>query len=280
MLDKAMTIPVLCYHSVNITGVSYECNDHVALAEDLRMLSRYGFQLLSPLTLVRALRGEKNLASGKYACITFDDGADLDYYGYDHPDAGFVKSFQDILEQSSWCHDADPVAPLTASFVIVSPQARKELTVSCFFGQDLIRDTWWRECAQKGVIGIANHSWDHTHDTLVQVRQKENHKGSFYKIDTYQDADAQIRAAQDYLCRTIGDFAMPLFAYPYGHAPSYLVEEYFPSFEQEHRQLAAFGLAPEPVTRDANIWNLPRYVCGKHWQSPRGFEKILKDCAS
>jgi Predicted xylanase/chitin deacetylase len=277
-LDKTLAVPVFCYHSVNITGTTYARNDHVALMEDLTILSRQGFRLLSPLSLVKALRGEGVLPQGKYACITFDDGADLDYYDYDHPDAGLVKSFQGILEQSSLGREANPDAALTASFVIVSPQAREELTTSCFFGQELIRDSWWRECAQKGMIGIANHSWDHTHETLTQVQQRENQKGSFYNIDTYQDADAQIRVAQDYLDRVVGDIAMPLFAYPYGHASPYLVEEYFPNFGSEHRQLAAFGLAPSPVTRNANIWNLPRYVCGKHWQSPEGFRKILEDC--
>ncbi|MDR1529279.1 MAG: polysaccharide deacetylase family protein [Burkholderiales bacterium] len=278
-LDRKIAIPVFCYHSVNITGTAYDQNDHVALEEDLRTLWRLGFRLLSPVKLARVLRGEENLPRHeRYASITFDDGSDLDYFDYDHPDAGMVKSLQHILEETPLSRDVAQQEALTASFVIVSPEARKELTVTCFLGQDLIRDNWWYECSQKRLIGIANHSWDHAHETLMRVCQKDNIKGSFYDITTYEDADRQIRIAQDYLDKMTKDASMRVFAYPYGHASSYLVEEYFPVFQKEHRQLAAYGLDPTPVTKEANIWNLPRYVCGKHWKAREEFEDILKDC--
>lgn len=52
-------IPVLCYHSWTINGPDYETNDHVALEQDLKLLGRRGYEVLSVPDLLAALHGEK-----------------------------------------------------------------------------------------------------------------------------------------------------------------------------------------------------------------------------
>jgi hypothetical protein len=40
--------------------------------------------------------------------------------------------------------------------------------------------------------------------------------------------------------------------------------------------LAAFSTAGEYATRESNRWDIPRFMCGLHWKSPEGLEKILR----
>jgi peptidoglycan/xylan/chitin deacetylase (PgdA/CDA1 family) len=275
-ISQRLAIPVLCYHSSHIGGTDYSNNNHVAMEEDLRYLLRAQYRLLSPLALALALRqGNDALLEGKLVCVTFDDGMDFDYVDQEHFNAGFVKSFHTLLSQSPLHKTVVGNAPASVGFMIVSPTARHLIDQACLLGGNYLSDRWWCECAQKGIIGIGNHSWDHTHETLDTVCQADNIKGSFHVINTYADADQQIRAAQDYLDTATGGCATPLFAYPYSHVSDYLVNEYFPNHEKEHRQLAAFGAGGEPVTRNSHLWALPRYVCGQHWRSPEEFRKIF-----
>ena len=41
-----MRIPVLTYHASSVAGEDYLGNDHIALAEDLRMLLRDGWRVI------------------------------------------------------------------------------------------------------------------------------------------------------------------------------------------------------------------------------------------
>lgn len=277
-LNKDVAVPVLCYHSAIAEGSLYEMNDHVALAHDLETLFRLGYQLLPPLILAKALRNEMPVPTGDFVCITFDDAPDLDYFDYHHAKAGLVKSMHGILEASRFAGKNRFVEnhALTVGFVIASPDARQQFVEKIFHKENLIRDCWWAECAEKKIIGIGNHSWDHTHEAVEPVCQENNIKGSFHAIQTYQDADGQIRKAQDYIDEKTKGRSTPLFAYPYGHASSYLVEEYFPRCQNRHRQIAAFGTGGGPVTRSTNIWNIPRFVHGEHWRTPEDFQKLLK----
>ncbi|MDR2174059.1 MAG: polysaccharide deacetylase family protein [Burkholderiales bacterium] len=283
-IHRQIAVPVLCYHSSHIWGTTYSQNNHTALEEDLRYLLSAQYRLLSPLALALALRQENDaLLEEKLVCITFDDGMDFDYFDQEHKDAGFVKSFHTILNQSSLQKTVvgknASKAASSVGFVVASAAARQAIDQTCL-GRNQFCDSWWRECAQQGIIGIGNHSWDHTHEALDTVCQADNIKDSFHSINTYADADQQIRAAQDYLDTATGGCATPLFAYPYGHASDYLANEYFPNHEKEHRQLAAFGTGGKPITRSSNLWALPRYVCGQHWRTPEEFGKIFTDLGS
>ena len=40
---------------------------------------------------------------------------------------------------------------------------------------------------------------------------------------------------------------------------------------------AAFGTRPEPVHALSPRWDLGRYICGFHWNSPEGLRSVLRD---
>lgn len=96
-------------------------------------------------------------------------------------------------------------------------------------------------------------------------------QGNFHCVDNYQDADVQIRQAQHILNRLTKDKAKPYFAYPYGHAPDYLVNDYLPNYQHEHGLEMAFTTEPRAVKKGDCIWALPRLVCGQDWKSGAEF---------
>ena len=97
-------------------------------------------------------------------------------------------------------------------------------------------------------------------------------------INTYADADAEIRQASDWLDAFLAPHRASLFAYPYGESNAYLVEDYLPRYGSEHRLRAAFGTAPKPIESTSNRWLLPRHVCGLHWKTSDELERLLTDC--
>src|SRR5690606_9046453 len=68
----------------------------------------------------------------------------------------------------------------------------------------------------------------------------------------------------------------PVFGYPYGEAPEYLVNEYFPQNGKRLGLRAAFSTEAGYAKRDSNIWNIPRFVCGFHWKTQAEFLDLLK----
>ncbi len=275
-------VPVLCYHALHAPGTTYAENDHTALEEDLRVIDKAGYRVLPLPALVDTLTGMSTveLAESRFVCLTFDDGPDIDYVDYSDERLGLVKSFRRILEEYRFAHpELDYDGPLAVSFVIASRQARSVLDRTCIAGRDEWRDTWWSECSRAGLIGIGNHSWDHLHPSLPQVEQREQQKGSFHGIDTYRDANVQVRVARVAIENVLGHPCTRLFAYPYGHDAEYLRDEYFPRQQFEHGHLAAFSTAGSPVTRESNRWSVPRYVCGQHWSTPDELDTLLRSIA-
>lgn len=271
-------IPVLCYHSWTIHGPSYNKNDHAALSKDLNILARNGYEILPVPTLVALLRGEiaaEPLVGRKLVCLTFDDGRDEDFHDIYSRKYGEVASFHSLLKNSTPWLPQYSHGPRAVSFVIASPDARAVLDHTCGNGQDGWRDSWWRECAAEGLLGIANHSWDHVHDTLESVRQRDNIKGSFFEIKSFEDAEAQILEAQQYIQSKTDGRSLPYFCYPYGHVSHYLRDTYFPKHHGRVGIVAAFSTAGESVTEESCIWAVPRFVCGEHWKSPGEFSELL-----
>jgi peptidoglycan/xylan/chitin deacetylase (PgdA/CDA1 family) len=170
--------------------------------------------------------------------------------------------------------DAQPELHAT-SFVIASPEARRDLDRTCLAGRNWFTEDWWPLAIASGLMSIANHSWDHVHPTLGIVAQREQKKGTFTAIDTYEDADAQIRRATDYIMQRTEHKACPLFAYPYGECNDYLTTEYLPNFRDEHRIDAAFGTSAGGSSTPSGIWNLSRIVCGYHWKSGSDLAALL-----
>jgi len=274
-------IPVLTYHALHAPGLDYMSNDHIALEEDLRVIRRSGFRVADVKAIAASVHRRKSpFASGKWVGLTFDDGTDFDFIDLAHPHLGLIKSFCTILREAAGPNGDRWPKPTGVSFVIASPEARKVLDRTCIAGLGQWRDTWWRDAARSGILAIGNHSWDHTHETLETVAQREQRKGTFYGIDNFEDADRQIRGAQEYINGRTDGLSTRLFAYPYGEASDYLVQEYFPRYKSAHKIVAAFGLTGDYVTAQSNRWNLPRFSCGADWKSPAELERILHDAVA
>lgn len=269
-----MRVPVLTYHSINVHGNDYASNDHVALAADLRALHADGWRVVPLAAVVAALLDEADPATlERGVALSFDDGAWFDWHDLDHPTCGMQRGFAGILRDFA----AATGAPVHAtSFVIVSPQARTILDRTCMIGRAWWGHEWWPLAQREGLIAIENHSWDHNHDTLPQTAQRDGRRGTFRSIETWAEADAEIRVAADWLDALLAPHRGSLFAFPYGESSDYLVREYLPHCTDEHRLRAAFGTAPAPVTARSDRWNLPRYVCGEHWRSPAELARLLR----
>lgn len=272
-----MRVPVLTYHSNNVSGNDYASNDHVALASDLRLIHRAGLRVVPLAQVVDVVLGDAPESSVEQAvALSFDDGSWFDWHDIDHPTCGPQRGFAGIL------HDFVAEAGVSAqatSFVIASPDARTILDRTCLVGCGWWNDDWWREAQREGVIAIESHSWDHNHHTLPVTAQREQRKGTFRTIDSYSDADAEIRQASDWLDAHLAPHRTSLFAYPYGESNDYLVRDYLPRFQPEHRLRAAFGTEPQPIESNSDRWLLPRYVCGQHWSHSSDLERLLADAA-
>lgn len=271
-----MKIPVLTYHSMNIHGNDYHNNDHIALMQDLQQIHSMGKQVVPLLWIVKWLLGEWDHPSlAQAVAISCDDGSWFDYYDMTHPSFGVQKSFFNLLVDFKKMLPLDQQTYFQATaFVIASPAVRSELDQKCMIGKGWWSDEWWECAEQSQIMTIGNHSWDHNHPQLDVVCQREQKKGAFHYIDTYEDGYAQIVLASRYIAEKI---AQPpkLFAYPYGETSDYLVEEFFPNYKGTHQLLAAFSTEPAAVTQDSNIWKLPRYVCGRDWKSSIELQTIL-----
>ncbi len=272
-----MKVPILTYHAMNIAGNDYSNNDHVALAEDLRTIHAAGRRIVPLALVVDALLGDAPADTVEDAvAITFDDGSWFDWYDIEHPTFGPQRGFATVLRE--FVAAARTPAHATA-FVIVSPDARAELDRTCMIGRGWWGDEWWPRAAHEGLLAIESHSWDHNHPTLPRTAQREQRKGTFATIDTYADADAEIRQASDWLDAHCPGRETSLFAYPYGESNDYLAAEYLPHHAHEHRLRAAFTTEPHPVEATSNRWLLPRYVCGEHWKTQGDLQRLLRPLA-
>ena len=268
-----MKVPILCYHSCN-AGADYATDDHVALAADLRTVHRLGFRVVPLDWVVEVLLGEREPLTGAVA-LTCDDGVDLDWIDADHPAFGRRRSFANIIRDFvSEVGPAEPPIEMT-SFVIASAVTRKELEVACLAGLDWWNDGWWRTADQSGVMRIESHSLDHVHPLAGQVAQREQRKGDFRLVDTFDDCEAQVAAASAEIRMRSGRTPR-YFAYPYGQASDYLRRTYLPERGPQIRLRAAFSIEHAYVTEGSDRWFLPRFTHGaSDVSSPGDLERIL-----
>jgi peptidoglycan/xylan/chitin deacetylase (PgdA/CDA1 family) len=286
-----LRIPVLTYHSANILQNSYAQNDHIALAGDLKALERLGWTILPLKDVVDWHQGEKkNLPADKLVALSFDDGSWFDYHDLDHPSCGMQRSFFNILLDcknqagKNQTHKNQTIgdgrsAPHATSFVITSPEARDELDKKGLIGRGWWGDEWWNSAQQSGLLDIECHSWDHVHPDLDRVAQQDQQKGDFGLVRAYADCEAQLTQSGAYIQQQMNGRRPTLFAYPWGQASDYIVDHYLPDFKHQHRFRAAFTTQAKPLEQSDNIWTLPRFVAGRDWDSPEGFEKLLADCS-
>lgn len=267
---------VLTYHSHNIAGNEYGNNDLVTLYHDLRTLHQFGKKIIPLQTLVAWLDGEvTDDRVDRSICLTFDDAPNLDFQDLSFPPHGQQRSGFNLLRdfQAEYGRNAQPELHAT-SFAIASPQARQQLDTTCLFAQHWLTDDWWHDAQHSGLWSIQNHSWDHNHPAVSPVAQKAQNKGDFSQIDTFAECQAQIVHSADYIAQKTG-IRPTLFAYPYGQSSAYLRTVYFPDHAAEHGCRAAFGITPGAITRQSPRWDLPRFVCGLHWNTPEQFLELL-----
>ncbi len=266
------TVPILTYHSQNICGSGYAQNDHIALHEDLCALYRAGYHVAPLDWLADWLDGERDDASMDHAVVlTFDDGCDFDVRDLDYPGHGWQRSFAGILRDFLDQQAPALPAPLHAtSFVIASRQARHIIDSGSLFGQGWISDDWWRNTDAGGLIAIENHGWDHNHPDLAGAQ-----RGAFHTVDTHEQCRQQVVQAAGAIESITGRWPR-YFAYPFGESSAYIREQFFPQYPEVHRCRAALGTAPAPVSRSSDRWNLPRFVCGRDWQSSRELLNLIR----
>jgi hypothetical protein len=270
-------IPVLTYHALNISGNDYGTNDHVAFASDLELINRLGWRIQPLHQIVDALFEIGGELPEKTLAITFDDATDFDFEDLPHPVAGTQRSMLNIMRDFAGRHPDKQPGLHATSFVIASPEARAIMDRVRIFDLGWMNDDWWQGAVNSGLMGIANHSWDHNNDALPVVAQRNQEKGNFFCIDTEADADAQIREAARFIATRAPNPSLSLFGYPYGHVNEFLSKDYLPRQAQSANPFvkAAFGTQAGFMTANSDRWNLPRFVCGWHWKSSDGLEAIL-----
>jgi hypothetical protein len=269
---------VLTYHSHNISGTTYESNDHVALATDLRVLTGLGARIVPLARIVRALHARLE-GEGLLVGLTFDDGPTFDFADFTHARFGRQRSFFNILRDFDveLGPRAQPELHAT-SFVIASPEARAAMERADDCGYtDLgawLADDWWSVATDSGLMAIGNHSWDHVHHAVPRTAIAKEGRDDFHLVDNADDADREIRAATQFI-RSKNAGRCEHFAFPFGHAPRYLVEDYLPGHVERHGMSAAFGVEGRALRADDSPWNIPRLVCGYHWRSPEALETLV-----
>lgn len=279
MLEKqVLRIPVLTYHSLNMDSNEYAGNDHIALREDLRLLHQSGWRII-PLKQVvdwhQGLIADAEMHNA--VAITLDDGTEFDYHDLEHPTLGMQRSMFNIL--CDFRDEAGGTQPglSVSSFVITCPDSRAELDKKGMVGKGWWGDQWWLEAQASGLMSIECHSWDHNHPALDKVAQQDQLKGDFTAIANAADCEAQVAKAGDFIQQKLNGQRPTLFAYPWGQASDYLLQQYMPGHQSRHQFRAGFSCEPRLVRKDDNIWFLPRFVCGRDWQSPSQLISLISD---
>jgi hypothetical protein len=270
---------VLTYHSHNISGSGYATNDHVALAHDLRAVHAAGARIVPLSEIADAVRAGMEPQAVPRVGISFDDGPSFDFADFVHARFGSQRSFLNILRdfRAEVGERAQPGLHAT-SFVIASPAARAamERAPDCGYPEiaEWLSDRWWSEAIDSGLMAIGNHSWDHVHHAVDRTVISARERDDFRRVDNYPDADREIRAAAAFINARVGG-RCELFAFPFGHANDYLVNEYLPLRGYEHGMVAAFGTGGRGISPEDSVWNIPRLVCGEHWRSPDELAALL-----
>ena len=275
-MPTANRVYVLTYHSQNIAGQTYASNNHIAFARDLLLLQELGLEVISALEMANAMR-RGLFASLPERCvvITMDDGPLFDFENTQAPPYGEQESMLNILRRQHrkvlGLHLSRARCKATA-FVIASGSAREQIAIS-MGNRDWMTGSWWRCAQQTGYLDIGSHSWDHVHPAVAEMADHPELVEAFHRIDSHAEAERQIaQASRDVQAVTRSDAAR-LFAYPYGQTNAFLVREYLP---RQKAVIAAFTTQPEPVTRNTGIWEIPRFVCGRDWQSEDQLRGLLQ----
>ena len=281
-----MKAVVLTYHSHHVLGPGYAQNDHVALPVDLSTIARSGGRIVSLATLVDAIEAQQSGSAtadsdATLVALTFDDGPVWDFADFVHPALGNQRGFANVMQDFLLTPAGRAQTEMAAtSFVIASPEARRVMETTfdaeyTYLHRGALGEDWWPQAIATGLIGIGNHSWDHLHPALDSVAHSRQVRGDFGQVTCTEDADAQIRAAMDYINARTGGRTAPFFAYPFGQFSDFLLEDYLPRKGRAFGLRAAFTTEPRAIDGKQSVWRLPRFTCGHHWRSPAALADIL-----
>ncbi|MDR9453968.1 MAG: polysaccharide deacetylase family protein [Wenzhouxiangella sp.] len=260
---------ILTYHSLHARDWSYASNDHLALAQDLEILRRLDYCVLTLHQLIEAVaQSTVDHLPSRCVALICDDGVDQDVFDFYHPEWGLLLSFKTTIERQI----ASGYQASMTSFVIACPEARRQLDEECIAGRGQWTDDWWGDVAALDYWDIGCHSWDHNHPALISRVTPRLAPGSFRGLSTHQEAESQVANAYQYLQGKTNGLCRPWFAYPYGHYPDYLVSDYLPN---ESPILAALTTQGGEIKSDTEPYAIPRFVCGEHWTSPAELISIL-----
>lgn len=285
-----MRCAVLTYHSQIFTGAGYGGNDHVRLVQDLARIHRAGHRIVPLHSVVDRLLGRgrtgavdragpdripgpgRDGASDRAVCITFDDGALLDFTDVEHPRWGRQRGFLNILRDFRREHGADAQPALHATtFVIANPDARRSMDRRSLYGLGWMDDEWWREAEADPCLSVESHGWDHHHP---DVDPADPRRGRFDNVDDEAGCRLQVTEAGRAIEQITGR-RPSLFAYPFGQASDFLRREFLPGRADEHGLDAAVSTDPGYVTTDSERWWLPRFVAGRDWKTPEELDRLL-----
>jgi hypothetical protein len=256
-------VPVLTYHSQNIDGNDYATNNRHALAADIEAIGRADMRIISLVEFVDWLSGELPDDFAEYSVVlTSDDAPIFDFEEVDYQHFGPQIPTRSIVQESG--------AHITL-FAIASAQARDAIGEDALGEASFMTDRWWREADQSSWASIENHGWDHCHPAVSQAL---GGSGSFFGVSDYRTCDGQVRKAADSIAAMTGR-RPTLFAYPYGESSNYLKNIYMPQREDEHGMRAAVNTVPQYASRDSSRWEIPRFICGRDWNTPESFQIIL-----
>jgi hypothetical protein len=212
--------------------------------------------------------------AGDVVALACDNGSDFDYHDLPHPTHGPQRSVINVLRDFAAEHPrAQPDLNIT-SFVVTSREARRALDAACMVGKGWWTDAWWPKAVASGLMHIGNRSWDHHHEALPHAFSHGAPRGTFLTIDNKRLADIEIAQAGRYLREHAPNPGDALFSYPYGESNRYLIEDYFPG--EDSGVMAAFTSRAGFLEAGSGRWQVPRFVCGRDWNSAAGLEAILE----
>jgi hypothetical protein len=274
-LSNTAKVPVLLYHT-GASGCTYSTNALMALAADLETMYSHGYTVVPVYWITSWVVGDMDGSAlpDKVVGITFDDGNDSDWIDANYGGCGTSTSGKTVLNNFKAAHPDLPwYSPHATLFVIASQIARAHIGGAG-------SSSWWSAAQSSGIMEIYNHSQDHDHpDITTQYYDPflQNYiavggygdgmwagQGNFYRIDTYNEADMEVRKAAAYIYGIIGVWP-DLFAYPFGQASSYLVNTYFPTYGSEHQTYGAYCLGSAYATRSSNRYCIPRFTYNNDW---------------
>jgi hypothetical protein len=266
---------VLTYHSGNLAGNEYASNNLLALADDLEHIHALRVPIVPLRRVVDALlRGAGRSLPPKVVAITLDDGLDFDFVDLVHPFHGPQRSVHSVLRRFAERHATEVHA---TTFVIASPDARRQIATREMLDHQWINDYWWADAVASGLFHVGSHGWDHMSPSVVAPGESRGKSGTFLTVDNFAEADLQVRAAREYIEATAPNPGTALFAYPYGSASAYLIDEYLPRYGPSNGTIAAVTGEPGPVHDGSDRWRLGRFTFGVAWRAPDELRRILEE---